>query len=189
MVQLAALTPARQHLDKLEELVSRSNLARFMLPIPKGDQLDAGVLFSNDHDADLLQVAFLARMSGPVRMPVCWANTVSLQTLVAELSATDVQPLVLAGVTPGHLKLARDAMRESRNAPRKLLVMASKDTPLAGDLDGSWLFEQDEAELGLLPFESLGATVLRAFMRKEYDNGFLKRPLPGNEAKLVRGNV
>ena len=187
MIQLAALTPARSHLDKLQELVSRSELVRFMLPVPKDDQLEPGVLFTSDPDADLLQVAFLARMSGPVRLPVCWANTVSIQTLVAELNATDVQPLILAGVTPDRLGLARDAMRESRNAPRRLLVMARKDTPLAGGLDASWLFEQDEVELGLLPFESLGATVLRAYMRREYDGGFLRQLTPGNETKVPHG--
>ena len=187
LIALNAVNSARGHLVKFEELISKNPLVRFMLLVPKGAGASSALLASRSHEQDLLQVALLLKMSSPIKLPVFWANVANTQTLVSELGMTNVQPLVLAGVTVEHTAMARDVCREAALSPRRLLVIAHPDVTLPGEIDGRHLFEQDEVDLAALHWETLGSLVLRGHMRGEWDGSwFTREPIPGNESKDAR---
>lgn len=186
LISLNALNSAQQHLTAFEALVSRNNLARFMLPIPKEEGCGLGVLRSSRHDDELLNLTLLLKLSSPIKMPVFWANTSSVVTLMSELNMTNVQPLVLMGVEAQHTDLVRDLHRASLLAPRKLLVVAKDDVPIPSSLylSGAHMMAQDEIDLAALPWETLGGMVLRAYMRQEWDGyWFTREPTPGDMVK------
>lgn len=186
LISLNAFNAARNHLFKFEELLSKNDLIRFMLPLPKDTGATSSVFTSKNHEKDLLLVTLLLKMSSPIKLPIFWADTANKNTLVSELGMTNVQPLVLAGAGVEHVSLVRDLFREALTAPRRLLVMAYPDLPIAGEVQGDHFYEQDEVDVTALPWETLGGMVLRAYMRSEWDgNWFSREPIPGNERKTT----
>lgn len=189
LVALNATNPAREHLGAFAAVLAHNALARFMLPLPKDACSDTragvGVLTSDDHAADMLVLTLLAKMSSPVRLPLAWADATDPHAVLDELEATDVQPFVLAGVRTEHAATVSDLVRAAGALPRRLLVVAESGVPLRGEaLGADHLFAQDEAALIALPWESLGACVLRAYMRDEWSGAwFTREPIPGNETK------
>lgn len=189
-IGLNVINPARQHLVAFESLIAKNSLVRFMLPLPKAACRDTrngvALLTSKKIEDDLLDIAFLTKLSSPIKIPVFWANLTTPQALATELEMTDVQPLVVAGVTSKHLKMATDLIRAAATLPRRLLIIADDDVPLPNVtlVDGKHMFNQDEVDLAILPWEALGAITLRAWMRNEWDGSwFTREPIPGNETK------
>lgn len=192
LVALNATNPAREHLGVFAAVLAHNALARFMLPLPKDACSDTragvGVLASGDHAAATLALTLLAKMSSPVRLPLAWVDATAPDGVLDELEMTDVQPLVLAGVRAEHAAAVSDLMRAAGASPRRLLVVADPAAALHGEaLGADHLFAQDETALIALPWENLGACVLRAYMRDEWSGAwFTREPIPGNETKERR---
>jgi hypothetical protein len=176
-----ATNPARGHLTAFQNLVLENSLVRFMLPVPKSDtETGVGVI----SDLDVFYTTLLLKMSSPVKLPVIWASLANPVSILAELESTNVQPLVLSGVTVRTLAMARDLAQAARTLPRKLLIVTDADTPIRPNLDAKGLLAADRTDLLTLPWETLGAIVVRAFMRQEWNGTwFTREPTPGNEAK------
>jgi hypothetical protein len=190
VIGLNVINPARDHLVSFHSLIQKNALVRFMLPLPKDIDRDTkngiGLLTTKDIMEDMLVIAFLCKMSSPVKIPVFWANLTTPNAIITELEMTDVQPLVLAGITSSTLKMTTDIIRAAAVLPRRLLLIADDDVPLHGvtTLGSDHIFNQDEVDLALLPWEALGAITLRAYMRGEWDGSwFTREPIPGNESK------
>ena len=180
LIATNATNPAREHLMVFRTLIECNDLVRFMLPVPKADT-QAGVV----HDVDLFYTTLLLKMTSPVKLPIFWASLANPKAIRDELEMTDVQPLVLAGVKVKHEVMARELMQVSTTHPRRLLVVTEGDVPLAPNLTISDLLSRDRTDLLALPWETLGAIVLRAHMRGEWNGTwFTREPVPGNEVKM-----
>ncbi len=126
----------------------------------------------------------LCKMSSPLKLPIWWADTASIKTILEELVMTDVQPLVLAGVTPVHSDMVRALMQSAATLPRRLLICVDHEAPFRETLSHADLDTRDEFDTVALPWETMGGIVLRAYMRDEWDGSwFTREPIPGNEAK------
>ena len=179
LIATNAVNPAREHLTAFRTLIERNALVRFMLPIPKSDA-QAGVI----HELDIFYSTLLLKMTSPVKLPVWWASMANPKTVRDELEMTDIQPVVMAGVKVKQETMARELMQVSTTLPRRLLVITEGDVPLASNLEATHLLSQDRTDLLALPWETLGAIVLRAHMRGEWDGTwFTREPVPGNEVK------
>ena len=184
LIQLNSVNPARGHLGRFEELVSRNSLVRFMLPLPKEADLalQSGVgVFSGD----LMLVTLLLKMSSPVRLPYFSLPMVQPRMILDELQMTNVQPVVVTEIGPKHTSVVAELVAAARNAPRRLLLLAHPDVPLTQEvLLADHMQGQTINDLAALPWESLGSIVLRAYMRNEWGGlWFTREPIPGNETK------
>ncbi|MBV8800664.1 MAG: hypothetical protein JO208_12755 [Alphaproteobacteria bacterium] len=145
-------------------------LVRAMMPFPKPD---AGIFFIKESPKLVDYAVMLSRMSSPINptvMPV-WSFT-DPRELLEILGETNVQPLVLHGAADKDIELLRKIAQPASIKPRKLIVAGSADlvppsvyrrieTELTTD---KYSFN----ELNVLPWESLGATAIRKWMRKEW---------------------
>ena len=183
IISLITLGPSRRHLFKLEELITRNSLVKFMLPLPKTDQ-GVGVFHTECFEDDLLSFALLCKLSSPIRLPIFHLGANKPHVLLSELEMTNVQPLVIASASVEHMSLIQTLITHARTAPRKLLILAAPDVPLprVPVLDGNHFYNQDEVDMIALPWETLGALVLKAYMKGEWDNAwFTTEPTPANE--------
>lgn len=161
--------PSDLHWDYLIQLTDDA-LVRAMLPIPK---LDAGVYWLEESDGIEVAVTTLARMSSPIHPVVfpMWM-TQAADNLISELHSTNVQPLVLTGIEPKHSSLIADLAKAATILPRRLILIGKPDVIVPQEAarirtdvtDPDRINAQD---FGTLPWEQLGATVVRKFMRRE----------------------
>lgn len=190
LIPVAVSNPAREHMGAFRELIHEDALARFLLPLPGGG---VRVLRTRvDQDVTTLLTLFL-KMGSPIRTPMRWAGFQTRRELADELEVTNLLPWVLLGVKPPHTTLVQEVADHARLQPRKLLLVADPDVPLDGveevqtrslrlGASGGRV-----AEIAALPLEALGATVVRAFMRREWGGTwFTKEPTPANEPKPFR---
>jgi hypothetical protein len=192
LIALNATNPAATHIQRFQDLLTRNALVRFMLPLPKAADTDTkggvGIVHTSEVEKDLADITMLLKMSSPVRVPILWMSLTTPAAVIAELTRTDVQALVLAGVEVKHTAVVTDLIKAASIQPRRLLVVANKDVPLPGtQLDAENFFSIPFADLVALPWETLGALTLRAYMRDEWAGAwFTREPTPGNEFKAVR---
>ena len=111
LIALNAINPPRSHLLHFETLVARNALVRFMLPLPKTSEPGVGMFLTDHLEEDLLQVAFLLKMSSPLKLPLLYASLTTVKAVIEELSMTNVQPLVLAGVEPRHSRFLAEVVQ------------------------------------------------------------------------------
>lgn len=167
-VNLASPIPDDKHWQTFQQL-RQDDLVAYMLPVPKSD----GGLYVIREDPRILEfVAALARMSSPVHHPVVpyWTVT-SPQAVVQELGTTNLQPLVLHGVEAKHSNELADICSGAVYAPRKLLILASRDfikPPQALEIDTQF---RDPSTLNFdvfqhIAWEAIGAQIVRHYMRK-----------------------
>lgn len=189
LIALAATNPAGPQMAKFRELIEKNSLVRFMLPLPKGADIDTkvgvGYVTTKQLDGDMLDIAMLCKMASPVQLPIFWMNLHSPKTLLMELTLTDVQPMVVAGVKAQHLSQLNEVLQAASIAPRRLLLVCDDDVPMkVTQLDAAHMMSQDQTDLVALPWESLGGMVLRGYMRHEWERTWFSRePIPGNESK------
>jgi hypothetical protein len=187
LVQLNALNPAREHMDLFRAVLMGDALARFMLPIPtiKGEPWAAMTRLP-----DPPGVTLLTKLSSPIRKPILWADFTTPKVVSMALEETNIQPLVLMGVKIAHMRMIETILRSTVEPARRLLIVPAPDVPLGlPDLDAPKMRSHDARELLTLPWETLGAVVLRAYMRREWNIEnvwFTREPTPANEAKPSR---
>lgn len=187
LIALNAVNPARSHLMRFEPLIAKDSLVRFMLPLPKDGDRGVGTVQADQFDPDLLDIVLLTKFSSPIKTPIFWMSLTSPRAVLDELAMTDVQPLVLAGVEAKHTEDLAKIMRAAAHLPRRLLVVHAPDVPVShGEpLTAGYMASQDMADLVSLPWETMGAKVLNAYMRREWNvTWFTREPIPGNEAKF-----
>lgn len=169
-ITLNVAVPSNNHWDYFQQLLS-DDLVRAMLPIPK---LDGGVYFFEESDRLLTLLNCLSRMTSPIHPIVIPIWTVdSAQAIVPELQSTNIQPLILTGCEPKHSSLLSDIAKAAVILPRKLVLSGSPHVivPTQGKRVTTTLTNPDLINLedfAALPWEQLGATVIRKFMRREF---------------------
>lgn len=167
-IPLATPVPNDFHWDAFVSAFD-DQLVKAMMPFPK---VDAGVVFLKDDEELLTNVLFmLSRMSSPIFPIVIPMWMTNLTAVVDELSMTNVQPLVITGVKPKDSDFLRKVCQAAVHAPRRLIVTGASDVlcpPTAKRIETELLSAKyDFNELNMLPWEALGATALRKWMRGE----------------------
>lgn len=185
LVQLNALNPAREHLTLFRNILRDDSLARFLLPLPK---VDAGVAALDR--LNMHHLTLLLKMSSPVKRPILSADFCKPEQVLGLLEDTDIQPLALVGVEARHMKWVAPLAEMAATLPRRLLISAKPDVPLRLPMVSSpRMLASDQEDLTTMPWEALGAIVLRAYMRREWDEAkcwFTREPTPANEPKPDR---
>jgi hypothetical protein len=168
MIPLSIPVPADQHWDAFAALLD-DPLVRAMLPIPKAD---GGVYFV-ETQPNLDQVlVLLSKMSSPIHNIVVPAWMLTPQAIVTELQSTNVQPFVIVGVEPQHSQMLSQVAQAAPFLPRKVVFVGTSDVIVPPNVQrlktklASQAYQM--ADLMVLPWEALGAVVVRKFMRKEW---------------------
>jgi hypothetical protein len=161
--------PSDLHWDYLSQLYSE-DLVRAMLPIPK---LDGGAYWLEESPGIEVILTALARMSSPIHpvvIPIWMVK--AADNIIDELHSTNVQPLVLTGVEPKHSSLIADVAKAATILPRRVIFVGNADVivpptakRITTQLTNPDLFNVQD--FNALPWEQLGATVVRKFMRRE----------------------
>jgi hypothetical protein len=167
LIALAAPKPDPTHMEALAKLVNEDSLVRAMLPIPK---TGAGGFFLGDPAGKLrLHLVLLSKLSSPITSVVKPFATLNREQILDELQMTNVQPLVLTGVTAAQAPALAELTEQLASLPRSLIVTGDVELPLPPSIQtiGSEIGKYDLANLAGLPWETLGAVMVRRYMRRE----------------------
>ena len=173
-IPLANPVPNDYHWDYFLELL-RDPLVSAMLPIPK-ERGERGVYYLVDdtpRGESTAVLVMLAKMASPIYNPVMPIWTKTAEEILTELQQTNVQFLVLTGVEPKHSEMIARIAKAAAHLPRKLMLVGASDVVVPPGvervttelLDPS---KYDPFDLIALPWESLGAVVVKKYMRDEW---------------------
>jgi hypothetical protein len=147
----------------------KDQLVQAMLPVPNPIQRMV-TYFNNTSEIDH-HLAILSRLSSPIQSIIhhLWIMN-NINEIADELQMTNVQPLVLIGAKPEHTELLRKIAEIAVLMPRRLIIGgtgAHMILPKNFVVNTTTIEAFSVDDLTVLPFEQLGATVLRRHMRHE----------------------
>lgn len=150
--------------------ILKDPLVQALLPVPKEG---AGAFFVEDQGPAMLHLLInLSKMNSPIYNVVVPIWTMTQSQIMAELQYTNVQPLVLTMVEPKHSELLSQIGKVAAYAPRRVLFVGTSDvvvTPPIVRIQTMLLNQQyDPIDFYILPYDALGATALRKYMRGEW---------------------
>ncbi len=167
MVQLASAVPNDHHWNTFVQLLD-DPLVRAFLPTPKQD---GGVYFlesmgPNEH----LILIMLSKLSSPIYNVVAPMWTMTPSTIIEQLQQTNIQPFVVTDLKPKDSETIGQLSRAAVYHPRKLIMVGSSDVVINANIRRVKTKLHTDHNLGdlvSLPWESLGASIVRLFMRRE----------------------
>ncbi|MEA2781820.1 MAG: hypothetical protein QOK29_3364 [Rhodospirillaceae bacterium] len=167
LIALAAPKPDPGHMEFISKLISEDKLARVMLPVPK---TGVGGYYIEDPACRLkLPLVLLSKLSSPIASVVRPFASLNLSQIADELQMTNVQPLVLTGVNAGDAEALKSIAEFLPSKPRTLVLTGDPGiaVPPAFDVISTGIEKYDLADLAGLPWETLGAVIVRRYMRRE----------------------
>lgn len=169
MIPLTAPVPSDYHWDYFSKLLD-DPLARAMLPIPKQH---GGAFWLDDPENELLEtLLMLSKLSSPIYPIVVPMRNLTPASVITELQTTNVQPFVVTGVQPTDGAAISQIGQAAVYAPRTIVMTGSSDVivPTTFKKITTQLHTErfSYEDLMTLSWESLGATVVRKFMRGEW---------------------
>lgn len=177
-IPLSAPVPHDQHWEYFQRLLD-DDLVWAMLPLPKRSN---SCFFTYNTTDDLtVPLILLAKMSSPIDPIILPIDTFTGEGLLKELQQSNLQPLIITGVKLEHMDLLKDIAIMVKQQPRKVLVVAEEPDVIPPptyklvetNLDKEHVLPLED--LVYLPWEILGATVIRKYMRKEEFRGVSPR--------------
>lgn len=190
-VPLATPVPNDYHWEFFLQLLD-DPLVQAMLPIPKSA---GGTYYVADPDDRLWQIlVLLSKMSSPIYNCVVPIWTLSEEAVTKELQQTNIQPFVITQAEAKHSKMLAQMSKAAVYLPRKLVVSGARDVVVPPTMQRleTRLHDPDvfdQSDLMALPWENLGATVIRKYMRREWpirkgsDDGKKQGQRTGNKAR------
>jgi hypothetical protein len=167
-IPLASPVPHDHHWEFFGSLLD-DPLARAMLPVPKSD---GGVFYIAEDPRLSTVLVLLAKLSSPIYNVIVPIWMLNKTAIVAELQSTNVQPFVLAGVEPKHSMMLAQLAEATVYLPRTLVLCGCKDVPSPPGAKRLTTRLTDETQnphdLIGLPWEQLGAAVVRKHMRHDW---------------------
>lgn len=146
-------------------------LVQAMLPIPKSDgDGRPPLVYVEDKEGDLDQVlVLLSKMSTPISQTLYPIWNLKAERIMQMAKLTNVQPLVLVRCSPKEQKKL-DVLTES--APflvRSIVLTGNRDVVVRKPAERieTKLTASDLTEMMMVPWEMIGAMLLRRFARKE----------------------
>lgn len=171
LIPLATPVPAVHHVDVFHR-VFHDPLVQAMLPVPhEGSKVFYVV---DDGDRLLPYLTALMRLSSPIYAPVIPMWTVSNKAvLFDELSTTNVQPFVIVGMKSEHGAILSDLGQAAVFHPRTVICTGASEVVLPSTVKRieTKIFDMHAQDLAILPMESIGAVIVRYYMRKEWTLG------------------
>ncbi len=167
LINPASTVPDRAHWELFLRMFD-DPLVQAMLPIPKSR--NALIPYLSDPQGELvMDFVMLSRMGGPVYPVVLPIGKLPKNTILEELTLTNVLPLVLTNVQTSDQSLVNDLALESRTLPRKLIFSGDDHLVIRNPLVrvSTSLWDLDRVELQSLNMETIGAAVLRRHARGE----------------------
>lgn len=171
LIPVAAPIPDRTHWEPFCEIL-KDPLARKMLPIPASAGQRA--FYIEDPYDDLnLYLNNLSRLSAPIKSVCKPAWMLKSLDLKKELSSTNIQPLVITQMDARNVALLNAVAKATNYLPRTVIVTGSSEIPVPPEIQriNTKIREYPIEDLVILPLETLGATALRRFVRKEKIDG------------------
>jgi len=168
MITIVNQMPDMSHFTTYEK-VKDDPLVKLMEPWPKQQGTSGVYYLKGDTDSLMLHLTLFSRLTSPVRSCVQHILQTSAQTLIDELTITNIQPLVLVGLRVEHTELIETLTRVGPTAQRNLILVGASDVPLPSGIN--------RLETNILGFalpdmmhinwESIGAALCRRAMRDE----------------------
>jgi hypothetical protein len=168
MIPLSTPVPNDHHWEFFMSLLD-DPLVRAMLPIPKAD---GGVYFVANQPNLTMLLVLLSKMSSPIYNVVIPMWTLTGPAILTELQNTNVQPFVITDCEPKHSDLISKISQAAVYLPRKVVFAGDANVALNPGCKRITTTLTDPKhnlnDLAALPWEQLGATVVRKFMRREW---------------------
>lgn len=171
----SAPTPNDYHWGWFAELVDSDPLVRSVLPLPK---VDPGVYYisSADNPVRLNWVmSILARLSSPINSVMSDAHYTfpNAKNLAERIGETNIQTHFVYGLEAKHSSELSKFATAVSHGPGKVVLSGAPDVVVpqtAKRIETSLMNEAiDINDLNQLPWEILGATVTRFYLRHEWD--------------------
>lgn len=176
LVPVAAPVPDPIHWNQFRRLLN-DPLVEALLPVPRG-YTDL-VPYINDKDGELnLDLAALSRMSAPIYPVVMSFDQLTKKQIIEELTLTNITPLILTGCKTEHQADLEEIAAIARQSPRRLILCGDPTVVIRSPLKRieTTIWDTDEIMLASLPWETLGAAIIRRYARKEIlDAPFVRR--------------
>ena len=150
--------------EPFKALYEQSPLVRAMSPCTPG------ISFFIDSQVPRLVPQLLSQMCSPTVPAVFPVPGLSPILIAKHLAITNLQPLILMGVTPKDTKDVTYIVEAAIDLPRPLVIIGRSDVVLPKAVirnEESGLSEDDVEIMAQMPWQTIGAAVVRHFMRKE----------------------
>ena len=169
-VPTAAPVPHDRHWQFLAQHID-DPMVQAALPVPK-DRNDLAVFVDDPANALETHLTLLSKLSSPIYKAVIRIDDMPAEDLDAELQQTNLQPLLLTGCKPEHHDRITAIASAASSQPRKVLFQGEAPTRLP---DGVQRISETALrgtlplqDLIALPWENLGAGLIRRYMRGEW---------------------
>lgn len=164
---VAAPIPDKFHWASMMK-IKDDPLVQAMLPLPK--LVDDRAFYLEDPYDDLnLHIACLSRLSSPIHSVLRPAWMVKGKELEKQMGLTNVQTWVITQMDRKHSDLLLAVNNATNYMPRTVLITGKSDVPVPPKIKKieSNIRDFDLNELVTMPFENIGAMLLRRYLRKE----------------------
>lgn len=169
-VPIAAPVPYDHHWQALAEHID-DPMVQAALPIPK-DPDEFPVFVDDAANALMAHLTLLMRLSSPIYNPAVPIDQMRSKRLCIELEQTNLQPLFLTGCKPEHHDRIAAIAAAASSQPRKVVFHGEAPDSLPDGVrrvSGTKLSRTSPLpDLMVLPWENLGANLLRRYMRGEW---------------------
>lgn len=166
-INLDAKRPTAPEWSRFLELLE-DPLVQGFLPLPRAPQ-DRALLFSDPEDRLLPWLQLLSRLGSPTQPTLqpywLWKST----DFKEQLKLTNLLPWTLTQVGTASQKTVQRLLKTSAYLPRTIILMGSPHLVLTGNLrrHETRLMDLPLKDFQELPFEALGAEIVRRHLRKE----------------------
>jgi hypothetical protein len=182
LIPTAAPIPDDVHWEKFLRII-HDPLVQAMLPLPNAAGSNA--FFIEDPYDDLgLYLATLSRLSSPIRSIVKPGGAFKMKDLEQELSASNIQPLVVVQVDQKVQTVVDMVSQLAPHALRTVVLTGSEEVAVPPRIQRitTQIRKVDLAELITLPLENIGAAVMRRYARREK----IDEPMESREQRRQR---
>lgn len=146
-----------------------------MLPLPR--QGGQNAFYLEDPYDDLgLYLSTLSRLSSPITPIVKPIWTFKMKELEKEMTSSNIQPLCLVQVNQKAQPLVDALAKTAPYSPRTIILSGAEEVvvPRPFQRIKSGMRSKDLADLMTLPMETLGATIIRRYARREEINSAME---------------
>lgn len=167
LIPSAAPVPDRVHWANFLKFAT-DPLVEAMYPLP-GIEGDRTFFFEDPYDDLNVYIACLSRLSSPIRSVMKPAWMVKADEVEYQMGLTNVQPWVITQVTQKEQKLVDRIAKASFYLPRTVVFTGKPEVVASGPVQrtDTWIRDHSLSHLVSQPMESIGATLIRRYGRRE----------------------
>lgn len=152
------------HLRKTYPVLTYYDLIKVMLPLPSKQKV-----FYIPYGGSIPCLKKLLRLCSPVKTEMELIGTARNRDRMTMLSASNIMPYVFTGATIKNVKAFDELVQMAMGMERKVIILGERNLippPGVHVLDEDWDYlEKHLEELGDIPFERIGASVLHEYMK------------------------